>query len=58
MLTGMGLNHFDLSSMENYGAVGRYSDKKTDRNLVASSESYVIGLQSIIRLHRKEMLVA
>ena len=55
MMTGLGVSSYDLSSMEKYG-----NEVVTSRreDYVLSTKSEVVGLQSMFKAHRREMVLS
>ena len=56
-MLGLGVSSYDLSSMENYGSQ-IVSKEAPNMDLVASTRSEVVGLQSMFKAHRREMILA
>ena len=55
MMVGTGVSSFDLSSMEKYGSNQVHSKEASD--MVLFTQSQVVGLQSMFRAHRQEMML-
>jgi hypothetical protein len=55
MMVGTGVSSFDLSSMEKYGSNQVISSEKTD--VVLFTQSQVVGLQTMFRAHRQELML-
>ena len=55
MMVGTGVSSFDLSSMEKYGSNQVILNEKTD--VVLFTQSQVVGLQSMFRAHRQELML-
>lgn len=58
-MLGLGTQHFDLTSCETYGQRGMADLEQPNHDQVAaSSSSQVVGLISMFKSHRREMMLA